>query len=141
MSRVKQFLAALAVIGMFAAPVTNAYASSVSFNKYTFKTYSYTESFYKVTSRVKPDGEQRWYMTLTKVTGVPSTASSPIAVSVKSEKQIDWADPLYVKTGSQSKAYSSELGVKKGTRCYLYMSGNGNAKTGYTVTVSGRYSS
>lgn len=141
MKKLKQFIVALAVAASVAAPVVSAQASSVSFSNFKFQGYAGTESFMKVTKRTKPDGEQRWYLTITKMSGALTGYQAPIAVSVKNFSQTTWAGPIHMTVGSHNQSYDSDLGIKKGTTCTLYMSGNGNAKSNSTVTVSGRYSS
>ncbi len=141
MFRKKRLVGLLTGAMLMILPVSSAFASPVSFADFHFNAYPATESFQKVVSRTKPDAEQRWYLTLTKYTPDKTGVETPIAVSVKTFSQTGWAAPIHLKLGSQSKAYSSEQGIAKGTNCTLYMSGNSNAKGSYTFWVSGRYSS
>ncbi len=140
--RVKSFLAALAIAAMAISPMAGVQATSVPFSNYSFTTVANSESYRAVVSRTKPDAEQRWYLTMTKLSRTfSSTSETPIAVSAKNSTQAKESAPLYLKSGSQSKAYGSDKGIGKGTRCTLYVSGNDNAKSSYSVTISGRYSS
>lgn len=142
MRRIRKVLSMLAVMAMVALPPATAYASSVTFSEFSFTTTPNAEYWKVVTSRVKPDSEQNWYVTLTSKSGLSASNCRAMVLSNDSTSDIGSyvPYPLYSTTTS-SGAIAYRKTVYSNKRYYLYISGNENNSSQYTIKISGRYTS
>ena len=139
----KKLATFLAVAVLMTNPCKMASAASVSFSNFYYTSTPNCETWEKIVSKTKADDEQAWYATLTGSNGLSSTTDRAMFVSGRSSANSIEPDsapvPLYTSTKSIKCGYITYL--KKGTKCWLYITGDENNKKAYRVSVSGRYTS
>ena len=136
--KMQKFMAALAVTAVVGFPFTNVMAASKTFTNKSITTVANNETYYKVVEKVKADNEQYWYVTITNSVNL-STSGQPRLILTSAKNK------------TQARASSSKLGLYKkmkypsranaGVTYKLFGTGNNNATQGYTITISGRYTS
>ncbi len=139
----KKLVTFLAAAVVMAVPCKITSAASVSFSNYSYTSTPNCETWSKIVSKTKADNEQTWYATLTASSGLSSTVDRAMFVSGRASANSIQPDsapvPLYKSTTSVKCGYITYL--KKGTKCWLYITGDENNKNSYKVSVSGRYTS
>ena len=135
-----------AVFGKKLQPILHiadgAMASSVSFANFTFTTIPYAEKWERVTSKVKVDNEQNWYLTLTQKSELDSKEVRALAISNDVDPAMQGLNPYPLKsTTTSSGAIKYQKQVTKNRTYSLYVSGNENVSKPHKIVISGRYTS
>ena len=142
--KMQKFMAALAVTAVVGFPFTNVMAASKTFTNKSITTVANNETYYKIVEKVKAHNEQYCYVTITNSVNL-STSGQPrlILTSAKNKTQARASSSklgLYKgMTGVQKMKYPSRANA--GVTYKLFGTGNNNATQGYTITISGRYTS
>lgn len=142
--KMQKFMAALAITAVVGFPLTNVMAGSVTFTNKTIQTVANDETYYKIVAKAKADNEQYWYVTITNSVNLSTSGQSRlILTSAKTKTQARASSSklgLYKgMTGTQKIKYTSRANA--GETYKLFATGNNNATRGYTITISGRYTS
>ena len=97
MRKIKKIFAASTMAVMLMLPTYGAMASSVSFANFTFTTIPYAEKWERVTSKVKVDNEQNWYLTLTQKSELDSKEVRALAISNDVDPAMQGLNPYPLK--------------------------------------------
>ena len=142
MRKIKKIFAASTMAVMLMLPTYGAMASSVSFANFTFTTIPYAEKWERVTSKVKVDNEQNWYLTLTQKSELDSKELRALAISNDVDPAMHGLNPYPLKsTTTSSGAIKYQKQVTKNRTYSLYVSGNENVSKPHKIVISGRYTS
>ena len=124
--------------------VANIWGNGIqcSFANFTFTTIPYAEKWERVTSKVKVDNEQNWYLTLTQKSELDSKEVRALAISNDVDPAMQGLNPYPLKsTTTSSGAIKYQKQVTKNRTYSLYVSGNENVSKPHKIVISGRYTS
>lgn len=138
----KRIRTLLAVLALTTLSGQAAMAASVSFQNFSYTTKAYDENWKQVTSKTKADNEQNWYVTITSSSGLSSSKARVLLNShYMNDPYNTVSAPVGLLSTTKSIKQSYHTTVNKGKNCKLYILGDENSGTAYTVKISGRYTS